>query len=744
MPRLNLKNSLNEPQYNAVTSLEGPVLIIAGAGSGKTRVITYRIAHMLERGIPQSAILALTFTNKAAKEMETRVKELTGKKLQSLTVSTFHAFGVKILKEEIETLGYRKNFSIYDETDKTELIKECLRDIKHTSDGVDLYALGQLFSNIKIGRYEWGAPDFSDPWSSGIIADYVWEPVYDEYQRSLKIYNALDFDDLLTVPIELFEKNPQILEKYRSRYRYIMVDEFQDTSFIQYKLMKLLAQQDAQAGKTEITGMGNSNICVVGDDDQSIYSWRGANYENLIRFEKDFPGTTEIKLEQNYRSTTTILEAANGVISNNTNRKEKHLWTGGGSGKPIELFYPENESEEAAFIASRIKEMRFTENLKYDNFGVLVRTNSQIDCIEEAFLAENIPCKVSGGTSFFERKEIKDILSYLHVIANPDDDVNLMRIINTPRRGIGKTSIAMLSDIAKKNRSSLWDSLSRLSLARDHGQDNLFGKNKGEIESFKELIENLREDIIGKKDLSLRVNSMVDTINYWSYLVSEFSKDEKKAKWKFGNINYLIEMIRTWENNPDNLETGLYAYLNRISLLTRADGDDNASDPSDPLSMGKVNLMTIHASKGLEFPVVFIAGAESGIIPHERSLQDGDAVEDDEAEDDAADGDKAGSNTAGNSADADPAAPGSPYQQRLEEERRLFYVAITRARDKLYITSCRRRKRMQSVTEQQPSPFLTEIPQHLIENYETGEADDEEAAQSAAKMFFEKMKEKYK
>ncbi|MCL2478021.1 MAG: exodeoxyribonuclease V subunit gamma [Treponema sp.] len=693
MTRLNLQNSLNGPQLEAVTTLEGPVLIIAGAGSGKTRVITYRIVHMLDRGIPQSSILALTFTNKAAKEMGNRVRELTGKKLQSLTVSTFHAFGVKILREEIETLGYRKNFSIYDETDRTELIKECLREIKHTSDGVDLYALGQLFSNIKIGRLKWGV---QDTLAAGGFADYVWEPVYDEYQRSLKIYNALDFDDLLTVPIDLFESNPEILEKYSRRYRYIMVDEFQDTSFVQYKLMKLLAQ----------SGKEKANICVVGDDDQSIYSWRGASYENLLRFENDFPGTKEIKLEQNYRSTTTILEAANGVISNNTNRKEKHLWSGGGSGKPIEIFYPDNESEEAEFIASQIKEMRFTENLRFSDFGVLVRTNSQIDCIEEAFLAENIPCKVSGGMSFFERKEVKDILSYLRVVANPDDDVNLLRIINTPRRGIGKTSISMLSDIAKKNRSSLWDSLSRLSLIKDGGQENLFGKNKGEVDSFKDLIEDLREDIIGKKDLSLRVSSMVDTINYWGHLVTEFSKDEKKARWKFSNISYLIEMIKSWENNPDNLETGLYAYLNRISLLTRADNDDD--DSSDPKAAGKVNLMTIHASKGLEFPVVFIAGAENGIIPHERSLED------------------------------------SGMENPLEEERRLFYVAITRARDKLLITSCRKRKRLQSVTERQPSPFLSEIPEHLIENYDDSAENDAEASQTAAEIFFNKIKETYK
>ncbi|MDR2618968.1 MAG: UvrD-helicase domain-containing protein [Treponema sp.] len=696
MSGLNIEAELNGPQLKAVTAIEGPVLIIAGAGSGKTRVITYRIAYMLDKGIPQSAILALTFTNKAAREMETRVKELTGKKLQSLTVSTFHAFGVRILREEIEALGYRKNFSIYDETDRIELIKESLRDCKLSSEGVDLYRLGQIFSNIKIGRLKWGSPDG---------ADTVWEPVYQEYQQSLKIYNALDFDDLLTVPIALFEEHPEILEKYRRRYRYIMVDEFQDTSFIQYRLMRMLALGGGGGGG--VTGETRPpNVCVVGDDDQSIYSWRGASYENILLFEMDFPGVEEIKLEQNYRSTTTILEAANGVIANNTNRKDKRLWSGNSGGKPIEIFYPENESEEAAFIAAQIKKIRFEENLRYDDFGVLTRTNNQFECIEEAFLAENIPCKVSGGQSFFERKEVKDTLSYLRVIANPSDDVNLLRIINTPKRGIGKASIGALLELAKKNRSTLWDSLDRFRIAKrlnaEHGQEMLFqekGKGeKGEIESFISLIETLRESMLGSGELFKKVKAMVEEINYWGYLITEYSKDEKKARWKYANIEYLIRMIETWEKDPDNLDAGLFAYLNRISLLTRTDSDSEAGK-------GKANLMTIHASKGLEFPVVFIAGAENGIIPHERSIEDHpeDAV------------------------------------KAVEEERRLFYVAITRARDKLYITSCRSRKRRQDTIERVPSPFLAEIPGHLTEYHE----NEKELAPQSAEKFFARMREKF-
>ena len=696
-----LESELNGPQLKAVTTLEGPILIIAGAGSGKTRVITYRIARMLEKGIPQSSILALTFTNKAAREMESRVKELAGNKINTashavksavlprLTISTFHAFGVKILREEIETLGYRKNFSIYDTTDKLELIKESLRECKLYGEKTDLKKMEQLFSNVKIGRLQWGRSGGSKPHGSGrneaiSIADNVWEGAYNEYQKNLKLYNAVDFDDLLTLPITLFMEYPEVLDKYRRRYRYILVDEFQDTSLIQYKLLRLLANPLS----------GKSNVCVVGDDDQSIYSWRGANYENLLLFEKDFPNPLEIKLEQNYRSTTTILEAANGVISHNSGRKEKNLWSGNGEGKPIELSFHENEGEEAAFIAGTIKKLRFTAMRNYGHFGVLVRTNNQFDCLEEAFLAENIPYKVSGGTSFFERKEIRDILSYLRLIANQNDDVNLLRIINTPRRGIGKAAIQRASEIAKKNRSCLYDAFCREER-----------KPGSAVEEFIELIQSSREELLGPGDLHKKVRSFVDKIDYWSYLVSEFSKDEKKARWKFSNIEYLLGMIEDWEKDPDNFDHGLYAYLNRISLLTRTDGDEE----NNLEGKGKVSLMTIHAAKGLEFPVVFIAGAEEGIIPHERSLED----EDVSGETDA------------------------PVSKALEEERRLFYVAITRARDKLFITGCRKRRRKNEEIERSPSPFLAEIPPHLIE-YSEEEKDNIEETEAMIARFMER------
>ena len=637
-----LKEELNPEQYKAVTAIDGAILIIAGAGSGKTRVITYRIAHMLDMGIPQSQILALTFTNKAAKEMSDRVKELTQKKLQNLTVSTFHAFGVKILRSDIERLGYRENFSIYDETDRTALIKECGRELKFSPDALDIYKISTLFSNIKTGRKNWET------------ANDMYRQLYESYQEGLKLYNAVDFDDLIVLPIKLFKEHPDILAKYKERYKYIMVDEFQDTSHQQYELMHLLADK---------------NVAVVGDDDQSIYSWRGADYQNIINFEKDFD-VQEIRLEQNYRSTETILEAANGVISHNTNRKDKKLWSGNGGGKPIEIFMPENETDEANFIAESIQGIAMEDSRKYDEFGVLIRANTQSRFIEEAFLQANIPYTMSGGTSFFERKEIKDVISYLRVIANHDDDINLLRIINTPRRGIGRATIQLINDEANKLGSTLWTAIQSLLQAQDSPASETL---KEDLQEFVNIIENNRQKLISGRGLASKVRALVEEINYKDHLVTEYSKNEKAVRFKLMNIESLLNSMETWENDPDNFNPSLFTYLNRITLLSRDDGNDENDK-------GKVNLMTIHASKGLEFPVVFIAGAEEGLIPHARSVDD----------------------NGGN----------------VEEERRLSYVAITRARDKLLISSCQKRRKQQSIVECTPSRFLDEIPENLVEYHE--------------------------
>ena len=651
-----LKSELNPEQYRAVTTLEGAILIIAGAGSGKTRVITCRIANMLEHGIPQSQILALTFTNKAAKEMSDRIKGLTNKKLQNLTISTFHAFGVRVLRQDIQALGYRENFSIYDETDRYALIKETGRELHFTGDAMDVYKIGAIFSDIKTGRKNWNAENS------------MYRELYESYQEGLKVYNSVDFDDLITLPIKLWREHPDILEAYRNRYKYIMVDEFQDTSHQQYEMIHILADK---------------NVAVVGDDDQSIYSWRGADYQNILNFEKDFPEVQEIRLEQNYRSTGTILAAANGVIKHNTNRKDKELWSGNGEGKPIEIYMPENEAAEADFIADGIQGICIEEKRKYDDFGVLMRANTQSRAIEEAFLEANIPYVMSGGTSFFERKEIKDIISYLRVISNHDDDINLLRIINTPRRGIGRTSIEALNTVATRLGVSLWEAIQAV---LECGEDECPVSDSAleSLKSFCQLIENNKTMLSGK-GLSKKVKQMVTDINYFDFLIAENPKSEKAARFKYMNIESLIKSMEQWENNPQHDDTSLYAYLNRITLLSHDDLDDGEADK------GKVNLMTVHASKGLEFPVVFIAGAEEGLMPHARAVEEG--------------GDNA-----------------------IEEERRLFYVAVTRARDRLFISSCRKRRKMNASVDCEPSRFLDEIPQNLVKYHEPSKEVDADAA----------------
>ncbi len=516
-----LKKELNPEQYRAVVTTEGAILIIAGAGSGKTRVITFRIAHMLDKGIPQSQILALTFTNKAAKEMEERIKDLTRRKLQNLTVSTFHAFGVKVLRQDIEKLGYRENFSIYDETDRVALIKECGRELKYSPEALDIYKIGQLISNIKTGRKTWET------------ANDMYRPLYECYQEGLKLYNAVDFDDLIVLPIKLFRENPEVLARYRERFKYIMVDEFQDTSHQQYELMHLLADK---------------NVAVVGDDDQSIYSWRGADYQNIVNFEHDFD-VTEIRLEQNYRSTGTILDAANGVISHNTNRKDKKLWSGNGAGKPIEIFMPENETDEADFIAESILGIAGEEKRKFDDFGILIRANTQSRFIEEALLQNNIPYTMSGGTSFFERKEIKDVISYLRVISNHDDDINLLRIINTPRRGIGRAAIQVINDAAELNGCTLWNAIDYLlHTENSEASDTL----KQDLEEFVNLIESHRQKLLSGRGLANKVRQLVEDINYRDYLITEYPKSEKAVRFKLNNIEMFIGMIERWENNPEN------------------------------------------------------------------------------------------------------------------------------------------------------------------------------------------------
>ena len=670
MPRL--IESLNPEQLYAVKSIEGPLLILAGAGSGKTRVITYRIAHMLGQGIPQSAILAVTFTNKAAQQMASRVRELCAQKLRNLTVSTFHAFGARVLREHGHHLDYRRNFSIYDETDKQALIKESARDlglVRNNNDGFDPYRIASLFSRLKSKTAEWGEDTAA------------LQPLFDEYQSRLKLFNAVDFDDLIRLPIRLLEQSPEVRGTLQQRFSYFMVDEFQDTSQQQYHLIELLAS-------------ASGNLCVVGDDDQSIYSWRGAHFENILQFERDFPAFREVKLEQNYRSTRKILLTANRVIHNNRNRKGKNLWSGLADGDSVVLYFPENEQREGEFIAETIRTLALKQRIPLSQFGVLVRTNSLTRAIEEAFVRQNLLYQVSGGMSFFQRKEVKDILAYLKVMANPDDDMNLLRIINTPRRGIGKKTVEAIVATARTRECSLYSALNALHTSAASGAEiaSLPEKAPAVLGEFVELIESFRSRFLKSRQLASTLGALVEELDYWSYLVQEHSRPEV-ARWKYGNVEGLMDSISTYEEDPDNLDPNLYDYLNRITLVSR----DNLEDIS---GQERVNLMTIHAAKGLEFHTVFIAGLEKGLIPHARSLEEG--------------------------------------EQNMEEERRLFYVAITRAKQRLYLSSCKTRRRRGSPEEAEPSPFLDELPTDLLEYHR----EDEQLSSEDASRLFAEMKSK--
>jgi DNA helicase-2/ATP-dependent DNA helicase PcrA len=637
---------LNDEQSEAVHWMNGPVLILAGAGSGKTRVITYRIAYLLTKGVPQSEILAVTFTNKAAREMAQRIRTLVPKKLSGLTVSTFHSLGAQILREKGSILGYRHNISIYDAQDQASLIKETGHELGLKGEALDVAEASRVISLIKNGRMEWSAENRH------------FKKLYDEYQKNLKLYNAVDFDDLITLPVRLLSESEATRLEYTSRYRFVLVDEFQDASGNQYDMMRLLVGAD-------------KNVCVVGDDDQSIYSWRGASFENIRRFETDFPGTKEIKLEQNYRSTGTILKAANALISHNSNRKPKQLWTGLPSGDPIEVFAAENELEEAAFIVSKIRTLMIRDSLHFQDFGILLRANHLTRALEETFRKENIPYAISGGMSFFERQEVRDMLAYLKLIANHDDDTSFLRVVNTPRRGIGRKLLEHIAAHAGEHHCSLFSALTALAGPKETGLEE---KSHAAAEEFADLIGRFRSRLLGGKKLAQGVRELVEEIDYWAHLVSENrdAKDKDVVKWKFGNVESLIGSLADFEENPDNVSPSLFDYLTRVTLASRDDLDDKEEE-------GRVNLMTIHSAKGLEFPVVFIAGVEQDIIPHARSVEEADA--------------------------------------NLEEERRLFYVALTRAERRLYISWCSSRRRMGKPADSFPSPFLEELPADCLETH---------------------------
>ena len=601
---INLRALLNKQQAEAAETLEGPLLIIAGAGSGKTRMITYRIAKMLESGIDEKNILALTFTNKAAKEMSDRIRELTKKKLKDLTTTTFHSFGLILLKKYIHHLGYHNNFSLYDANDNQALIKNCIISLGYQIPDYNIYSLASLFSDVKTGRKTFNEEE------SAV------KEIYNEWLLSQKAYNVVDFDDLILLPIRIFEKKPFVLEEVQERYRYILVDEFQDTSLLQYKMVSMIA------GKYR-------NIAVVGDDDQSIYSWRGANYENIRMFERDFPERKEFKLEQNYRSSGVILNAANAVIKHNTERKEKVLWTESAEGAEISIRHHDSGDDEAIFIAEDIKR-KVRDGERFSSFGILVRTNSLITQLENTLLESSIPHKISGGQSFYDRREIRDMLCYLKVLTNEKDDVSLLRIINTPRRGIGRTTIEKIREYADSNYKSLAESIKDLLLT-----DKIQDRTKKALLSFMNLLESWRHI----DNISSLVDKITQDIAYRNMLMEEYPDSPKTVEYKMTGIRILSDRIRKYiERNPDAI---LSDYINLTALVNEE--EDGTEE--------KVSLMTMHASKGLEFNIVYIAGMDDDIIPSKRSLEEN---------------------------------PDNIY-----EERRLFYVAITRARKELIINTAK-------------------------------------------------------
>jgi len=642
-------HGLNPQQRAAVEHDLGPLLLLAGAGSGKTRVITFRIAHLLlEKGVPAPAILAVTFTNKAAREMRERVVELVGRKrAEGMLISTFHALCVQILKEDIGRLGYKKNFSIYAAADQLRLIKDLMERVDIDGKRFDADRILWLISDAKnrLVPPEQFVIRYGDDYERMAAA------VYPKYQKALKAYNAVDFDDLIMLAVKLLQEHPEVLEKYRQRFRYLLVDEYQDTNAAQYLLLKLLAG-------------GHRNLCVVGDDDQSIYGWRGADLGNILDFERDFPGTVTIKLEQNYRSTGNILAAANAVIRNNSKRKEKALWSSDGPGTPIEYLLCEDEEDEARQVIERIQTGRFGGRPLRD-FAILYRTNVQSRVFEEQLRYENLPFVLVGGQQFFDRKEVKDVIAYLKVILNPFDEVNLLRILNYPKRGIGATTADVLIRRSAELDRSLWEVL------RDPPAE-LSDQAKAALLLFVRLIDTWRYRFRDAADLTAELKALLREIAIEDEIIRE-AKDPHKAQKRREHVQEVVSAMASYLQRETRRKPTLAGFLDKVSLLDdeRSDDGRNDGEPEDA-----VTLMSLHSSKGLEFPVVFLVGMEEEFLPHKNCLEG-----------------------AGD----------------IEEERRLCYVGITRARQQLLLLGSACRTKFGKLIVREPSRFLTEIPEDLLE-----------------------------
>lgn len=641
---------LNERQREAVLYNDGPLLIIAGAGAGKTKTLTTKIAYLIEKkNVAPENILAITFTNKAAKEMKDRLFKTIGQTAKYLQVSTFHSFGLKLLRENYDALGYDKNFVIMDSDDSLTVVKKIIKDIGYDP---KIYNPRAIRNKISSCKNEMTTPEAYERYAASDFEKVVQE-VYAKYEKKLQRNNSVDFDDLLLLPIELFKKNPDILNKYQDLYQYILIDEYQDTNEAQYILTKMLSAK-------------NRKITCVGDDSQSIYSFRGANYKNILNFEKDYKDAKTILLEQNYRSTSNILDAANQVIKNNKMRKDKNLWTSRGIGEKIKYYRAYNERDEAQYVIRKIKELT-NRNVEYKDIAVLYRTNAQSRVLEEEMLKENLPYRVIGSFYFYSRKEIKDLIAYLRLIHNSKDNVSLLRVINTPKRGIGLKTIENLTIQADAMGVSIYEAIS-----------------SGKELEFKTLIEKLKEM---SKDLTL--TELIDKVLDASGMKKEL-EDEKtlEAEVRLENLEEFKSITKTFEEREGLIS--LEDFLLEISLIS--DVEEYKDDPN------RISLMTVHSVKGLEFDHVFVVGMEEGIFPHINSLMD---------------------------------------NSELEEERRLCYVAITRAKDDLHLVNARRRTLFGKEQINPVSRFLGEINKDLMETNVKDELPQKEEKINTGEMFRE-------
>ncbi|MEG3037265.1 MAG: DNA helicase PcrA [Clostridia bacterium] len=634
-----LLKTLNDRQREAVEYLDGPLLVLAGAGSGKTRVLTFKIAYLVLSGVIKPyEILAITFTNKAAKEMKERTRKILDTSASDLWLGTFHNICIRILKREIEYIGYSRNFNIFDEDDKGKLLKKIIKDLDLDDKSYSAKSVGYEISAAKnemIGPDKYYAINKSD------FRKKKMAEIYEKYQIELQRNDALDFDDIINHTIKLFEEFPERLAYYRNKFKYVLVDEYQDTNKAQFMLISLLSSK--------------GNVCVVGDESQSIYGWRGADIKNILNFEKQFTNAKIVKLEENYRSTKNILNAANAVIKNNESRLEKNLWTQNNEGDKIFLYNAANEYDESRYVIRNIIESVKKCERKYSDFAILYRTNVQSRIFEENLIREGIPYKLIGGLKFYGRKEIKDIMAYLKIINNQKDNVSLKRVINEPKRGIGATSIDKLENLADAKECSIFE------LIKDDENLSLF-RAANSLRNFRDILQNIISNK-NKMKISEMVSEILDKTGYLDELKKEKTKENEN---RIENICELLGVISEFEK--EEAENGLAEFLETVALVSDVDKLDETQD--------SVTLMTLHSAKGLEYPVIFLVGMEEGLFPSSRSIGE---------------------------------------HEQLEEERRLCYVGITRAMQKLYLTSANQRTIYGSTSYTMPSRFLGEIPKEYIE-----------------------------